>query len=138
MVHNQANLISGNNSNGRTPSVENLTNLDHFPPPPVYREATRLSNEDIRLAVTNTIQENTTKERKQSKNGIELRNIMKNGDHCGSGGNEEVPPPIPPHRTPVGSRPKSAMSIDRIDQPIRFVQTNLNLTKMLVTPKIFF
>ena len=64
MVHNQANLISGNNSNGRTPSVENLTNLDHFPPPPVYREATRLSNEDIRLAVTNTIQENTTKERK--------------------------------------------------------------------------
>ena len=33
--------IIGNNSNGRTPSVENLTNLDHLPPPPVYREATR-------------------------------------------------------------------------------------------------
>ena len=138
MVHNQANLFSGNNSNGRTPSVENLTNLDHLPPPPVYREATRLSNEDIRLAVTNIIQENTTKERKQSKNGIELRNVMKNGDHSGSGGNEEVPPPIPPHRTPVGSRPKSAMSIDRIDQPTRFVQTNFDLTKMLVTPMNFF
>ena len=51
--------------------------------------------------------------------------MLKKGDpnnsHSGSGGNDETPPPIPPHRTPVGSRPKSAMSIDRIDQPTRFV-----------------
>ena len=72
------------------------------------------------------VQENNASERlQQSKNGIELRNIVKKGDpnnsHSGSGGNEEIPPPIPPHRTPVGSRPKSAMSIDRIDQPTRFV-----------------
>ena len=78
------------------------------------------------MAVTNIVQENNASERlQQSKNGIELRNKVKKGDpnnsHSGSGGNDETPPPIPPHRTPVGSRPKSAMSIDRIDQPIRFV-----------------
>ena len=78
------------------------------------------------MAVTNIVQENNASERlQQSKNGIELRNKVKKGDpnnsHSGSGGNDETPPPIPPHRTPVGSRPKSAMSIDRIDQPTRFV-----------------
>ena len=103
-----------NKTNGRTPSAENLTNLDHLPPPPVYREATRLSKEDN---TTTNIQENTTeKPMKQSKNVI-ADHHRNNGEPSisGSGVDEDVPPPIPPHRTPV-DRPKSAMSID---QPIR-------------------
>ena len=101
----------GNKINGRTPSAENLTNLDHLPPPPVYREATRLSKEDIR----NNIQENATADIQiKSKNGgiTEHRN---NGEPNTDIDHDDVPPPIPPHRTPV-DRPKSAMSID---QPTR-------------------
>jgi len=85
----------------RSPSEENLSEKQpQLPPPPVYREATRLSKEDLRYTlVAGSSNSDHTK----------VNLLMNNSD------DEEIPPPVPPHRTSF-ERPKSAMSID---EPLR-------------------
>ena len=86
----------------RAPSAENLTNL---PPPPVYREATRLSKEDLRLANSKSME---TAALVNDRKVLSPNLLM---DDANESEDEEIPPPVPPHRS-LRERPKSAMSID--------------------------
>ena len=70
-----------------------MSEHEKLPPPPVYREAIQLSKEDLRSP------EMITKAQAE----VEVVEGVANVD-------EDTPPPVPPHRTPVPERPKSAMA----------------------------
>ena len=74
-----------------------------------------MSKDDIRLLQDNPDEED-----------MEVVEVINKGD-------QEIPPPVPPHRTPV-DRPKSAMSItDEHEQPpFRHVVICIALSKLVL------
>ena len=76
-----------------------MSDHEQLPPPPVYREAIQLSKEDLRSPLTEVaINKAALKEAE-----VEVEVAIDE---------EDVPPPVPPHRTPVPERPKSAMETE--------------------------
>ena len=95
----------GGHSGGswRSPMSEH----EQLPPPPVYREAIQLSKEDLRSPIASEVICKTSREAEVE---VEVANIA----------DEDVPPPVPPHRTPVPERPKSAMDQTEIPNHQRY------------------
>ena len=82
---------------GGRPWRSPMSEHEQLPPPPVYREAIQLSKEDLRSPLA----EVQTASREAE---VEVEAVVMN--------DEDVPPPVPPHRTPVPERPKSAMETE--------------------------
>ena len=87
---------SGLGGQWRSPMSEH----EQLPPPPVYREAIQLSKENLRSPITSEV-------KREAEVEVEVALV-----------DEDVPPPVPPHRTPVPERPKSAM--DQIEPNQRY------------------
>ena len=83
---------------GRQPWRSPMSEHEQLPPPPVYREAIQLSKEDLRSPLAE-VQTASSREAE-----VEVEAVVMN--------DEDVPPPVPPHRTPVPERPKSAMETE--------------------------
>ena len=82
-----------------------MSEHEQLPPPPVYREAIQLSKEDLRSPLA----EVQTASREAE---VEVEAVVMN--------DEDVPPPVPPHRTPVPERPKSAMETELANHSQRY------------------
>ena len=78
-----------------------MSEHEQLPPPPVYREAIQLSKENLRSPIASEV-------KREAEVEVEVAGIV----------DEDVPPPVPPHRTPVPERPKSAM--DQIEPNQRY------------------